>query len=280
MFGRPDHPIINCGEGMKGMEERCTALLLAAGSGKRMGTKIRKQYLELGGEPLFLHSVRAMDESPVITDIILMTPAGDGNYCRHLIEKAGLAEKLRGVFDGGSERYFSVAKGLEAISWPCRYVFIHDCARPFIDQDTIRRLYECVRAGQPCVAGMPSKDTIRITDEEGLEESTPDRSRTWIVQTPQVFPIDTIREAHRRLIDEADTLIRKGIRVTDDAMVARMMTGCRVRMIEATYRNIKVTTPEDIPVAEALLMDRRQAGPESPLKRSGEISTTGLENCR
>lgn len=235
------------------MGERCTALLLAAGSGKRMRTKIRKQYLELGGEPLFLHSVRAMDVSGIITDIILMTPEGDGDYCRKLIEKAGLAGKLRGVFDGGSERYYSVARGLEAIGWPCSYVFIHDCARPFLDQGTIRRLYECVRMGQPCAAGMPSKDTIRITDAKGFEESTPDRSSTWIVQTPQVFPLTMIREAHRRLVDEADDLERRGIRITDDAMVARLMSGCRVRMIEASYRNIKVTTPEDLPVAEALL---------------------------
>lgn len=235
------------------MGDRCTALLLAAGSGKRMGSKIRKQYLKLGGEPLFLHSVRAMDKSPVITDLILMTPPGDGDYCRGLIKEAGLDSKLRAVSDGGSERYLSVAGGLEKISWPCDYVFIHDCARPFIDQETIRRLYDCVRTGQACVAGMPSKDTIRITDEEGIDESTPDRSRTWIVQTPQVFPFSLIREAHRRLIGREDESAGKGVKITDDAMVARTMTGCRVRMIEASYRNIKVTTPEDLPVAEALL---------------------------
>lgn len=245
------------------MEDRCTALLLAAGSGKRMGSKIRKQYLELGGEPLFLHSVRAMEESPVITDVLLMTPQGDGDYCRGLICRTGLEGKLRGVFDGGSERCFSVARGLEAISWPCDYVFIHDCARPFVDPATIRRLYDCVKEGQPCAAGMPSKDTIRITDDEGVEELTPDRSRTWIVQTPQAFPFPMIREAHRRLVSCAADLEKKGIRITDDAMVAHSMTGCRVRMIRGSYRNIKVTTPEDLPVAEALLRSEKRIAAET-----------------
>lgn len=241
------------------MGDRCTAILLAAGSGKRMGAKVRKQYLELGGEPLFLHSVRAMDRSDVITEIILMVPAGDEPFCGKAIASRDLGRKLRKIAPGGSERYGSVANALEAIDWPCDYVFIHDCARPFIDTATIRRLYECVRAGQPCAAGMPSKDTIRITDGDGIDVSTPDRANTWAVQTPQVFPFVLIRDAHRKLMARLSDLERRGVRVTDDAMVAREMTGCRVKMVEASYRNIKVTTPEDLPVAEALL----RAAPEN-----------------
>lgn len=234
---------------------RCTALMLAAGSGSRMKAGVRKQYLELGGMPLFLHSVRTMNACGIITDLVLVVPEGDEAYCRDLAKQHGADGKLRAICDGGAERFLSAAKGLEAVTWPCDYVFIHDCARPFLDEETIRRLFDAVQKERACVAGMRSKDTVRITDADGYGEMTPDRSNVWVVQTPQVFEYDLIREANRRLLRNVETAGGKKVRVTDDAMVVESMMHCRIRMVESSYRNIKVTTPEDLPLAEALLRD-------------------------
>ena len=234
-------------------EDRCTALLLAAGKGLRVGGDIRKQYLEVAGAPLFTYSVRAMQESPLITDIVLLVPDGDEEKCREILAARNLMEKVRRITPGGDERYHTVCLGLEAVDWACDYVFIHDCARPFLDQATICRLYEAVREVGACVAGMPSKDTVKLTDGDGYVAGTPNRGNVWIVQTPQVFAFDLIREAHRRLMSRLDELLEKGISITDDAMVAEQMMHSKIRLVEASYRNIKVTTPEDLVVAEAFL---------------------------
>jgi 2-C-methyl-D-erythritol 4-phosphate cytidylyltransferase len=218
-----------------------------------MGASVKKQYLQIGGEPILVHSVRALESSPLITEIVLVIPKEDRAVCTDILRNAGLGKKLRAMVEGGRERYHSTAKGLEAIEWPCDYVFIHDAARPFLDEASIRRLYAAVREGGAAVAGMPSKDTVRITDSSSTAVQTPDRSSVWIVQTPQVFPYELILEAHRRLLKEAESLKEKGIHITDDAMVAEQMMGAKIKMVEGSYRNIKVTTPEDLPLAEAML---------------------------
>lgn len=232
---------------------KCTAVMLAAGMGLRMGGEIRKQYLMLGGMPMFLHSIRTMQESPIITDIVVMVHKDDVDVVRGLLDQYGCAEKLRRVVVGGKERVHSVAKGLEAIDWPCDYVFIHDCARPFLDQPTLERLFDTVQRTRACVAGVPSKDTVKIVDQNCDVETTPNRAGVWIVQTPQVFELDLIRNAHRKALAQEDYLSSQGIILTDDAMVAELSGECHVRMVMATYRNIKITTPEDLVIGDAFL---------------------------
>jgi 2-C-methyl-D-erythritol 4-phosphate cytidylyltransferase len=232
---------------------KCTAVMLAAGFGRRMGTDIKKQYLMLGGMPMFLHSIRTMQESRYITDIIVMVHKDDVEVVRELLEEYGLTEKLRRIAPGGKERVHSVALGLEAVDWPCDYVFIHDCARPFLDQETLFRLFETVQKTSACCAGVPSKDTVKIVDENCDVSKTPNRANVWIVQTPQVFSLDLIRNAHRKALAEEDYLLSQGIILTDDAMVAELAGNCKVRMVMADYRNIKITTPEDLIIGEAFL---------------------------
>ena len=135
---------------------KCTAVMLAAGVGRRMGTDVRKQYLMLGDMPVFLHSIRTMQESECITDIIVMSHKDDVAIVRELLEEYRLTKKLRKIEVGGKERVNSVANGLEAIDWPCDYVFIHDCARPFLDQETLFRLFETVQKTNACCAGVPA----------------------------------------------------------------------------------------------------------------------------
>ena len=234
-------------------DTKCTAVMLAAGMGQRMGGEIKKQFLMLGGMPIFLHSIRTMQESPIITDIVVVVHKDDVDVVRGLLDQYGCAEKVRRVAVGGKERVHSVARGLESIDWPCDYVFIHDCARPFLDQPTLGRLFDTVQITKACVAGMPSKDTVKIVDENCDVETTPNRASVWIVQTPQVFELDLIRNAYRKALAQEDCLASRGITLTDDAMVVELSGECRVRMVMATYRNIKITTPEDLVIGDAFL---------------------------
>ena len=242
-----------------------TAVLLAAGQGSRMGTEIRKQYLELGGEPLLARPLRTFLKSSVITDIVLVIPKGDEKFIRETIIPAALnntsgapdmpgAEgKIRAIIPGGKERYDSVWRGLQAIDWPCDYVFIHDGARPFIQEDALARLLEAVKEQGTAVAAMPSKDTVKIADKDGFVTDTPDRSSVWIVQTPQVFDKMLITGAYEEMMQKLPELNARGIRITDDAMAVELMTGRKVKLVPASYSNIKVTTPDDIAAAGALL---------------------------
>lgn len=238
---------------MENSKVKCTAVMLAAGMGLRMGGDVRKQYLMLDNMPMFLHSIRTMQENEHITDIIVMAHKDDVEIVRGLLEEYGYTKKLRKIAVGGKERVHSVAIGLETIDWPCDYVFIHDCARPFLDQETLERLYQTVKNTGACVAGMPAKDTVKIVDEHCDVEKTPNRASVWIVQTPQVFSLDLIRSAHRKVLAQEDYLQSQGIALTDDAMVAEFAGGCRIRMVMASYRNIKITTPEDLVIGEAFL---------------------------
>ncbi|HJC33026.1 2-C-methyl-D-erythritol 4-phosphate cytidylyltransferase [Mediterraneibacter glycyrrhizinilyticus] len=226
-------------------KEYCTAIVLAAGSGKRMGTKVHKQYLLMGGKPVLYYSLRAFEDSKRIDEIILVCGAGEEDYCRkEIVEKYGIS-KARKIIPGGAERYDSVWNGLKETKEG--YVYIHDGARPFVDEEIIERAYECVSEHHACVAGMPSKDTVKIADSGNIVTATPDRSSVWIVQTPQVFDTELIRKAYALLMEKDE------ISVTDDAMVAEQMLGASVRLFYGSYENIKITTPEDLEIAEVFL---------------------------
>lgn len=223
--------------------------MLAAGSGKRMGTKVHKQYLLMGGKPVLYYSLKAFEDSELIDEIILVTGGGEEEYCRkEIIDQYGLS-KVKRIVSGGAERYDSVWNGLRETKEE-GFVFIHDGARPFVDEEIIRRGYECVSADHACVAGMPAKDTVKIVDDNGFVEDTPDRSRVWIVQTPQVFETALVKEAYRLLMEKGHPV------VTDDAMVVEQMLHFPIRLFHGSYENIKITTPEDLGTAEGFLKNR------------------------
>ena len=241
----------------KGKNTRNTVILLAAGRGRRMGRGVRKQYRKLCGVPLLAYSLKTFAASPLIHDIVMVIPEGDQDFIeREVLPFApGAQDKIRAWCIGGEERYGSVYNGLGAISWPCDYVYIHDGARPFIDEDTLERIAQTLPENGTAVAGVPSKDTVKIVDEEDMVSSTPNRSRVWIVQTPQAFSYQLIGEAYMRMFEQLPALEEEGVNITDDAMVVEHMMGTKVRMVTASYRNIKVTTPEDITVAEAFIQE-------------------------
>ena len=232
-------------------ECRNTAIVLAAGQGKRMHSKIQKQFMELDGMPVLCYSLRCFQESPLIRDVILVTGEEYVFWCKEeIVEKYGFT-KVSAVVSGGKERYDSVYEGLRACK-DTEYVLIHDGARPLVTEEIISRAAQAAVSDEACVVGMPVKDTIKVADAGGFAESTPDRSRLWQVQTPQAFSYPLVRSAYDRLM--ADETQQKGI--TDDAMVVEHLSGTKVRLVEGSYENLKVTTPEDLVLAEALLKKR------------------------
>ena len=228
------------------MSERNTAIVLAAGQGKRMHSKVQKQFLEIQGYPVLYYSLRCFQESPLIQDIILVTGEESISYCKEEIVKKYGFTKVSAVIPGGKERYDSVYAGLCECR-DCEYVLIHDGARPFVTEEILKRGLQKVKETGACVIGMPSKDTVKLSDEEGYVKETPNRKCVWTIQTPQIFLYSLIREAH-------DSIRQKDMsKITDDAMVVEQEKGTKIRLVEGSYQNIKITTPEDLDVAETFL---------------------------
>lgn len=226
---------------------RIGAIVLAAGSGTRMQADVPKQYMEIKGKPLIYYALRAFEDSPV-DEVVLVTGKEDIAYCKdEIIDRYGF-HKVGAVVAGGKERYNSVYAGLCAAEG-LDYVLIHDGARPCIEPSQIEKLLEEVKHDKACVAAVRVKDTIKIADAEGFVKETPKRSCLWQVQTPQAFEYTLIREAYNRLFAMEHT----NLEVTDDAMVVEQMLGKRIRLVENSYKNIKVTTPDDKIIAEAFL---------------------------
>ena len=181
--------------------------------------------------------------------MIVVTGKESIDFCKkEIVELYGFT-KVKAVIPGGKERYDSVYAGLCACEGT-DYVFIHDGARPFVTEDMLQRLKSAVTEYGACTAGMPSKDTVKIADEKGLVAKTPKRSHVWMIQTPQVFSFALILEAHNRA--------RQGSmeEITDDAMVIETCTDRKIKLVEGSYENIKITTPEDLLIAERILTEK------------------------
>lgn len=224
-------------------KKKCTAIVLAAGRGKRMGTKVQKQYLEIDGKPILYYALNVFEQSTIIDEIILVVGDNQEEYCQNeIVTKYGI-HKVKKIVRGGQERYHSVWNGLQEVK-DDGYVFIHDGARPFINEEILNRAYKDVQACKACVVGMPVKDTIKLVDSVGFVAETPERSLVWMIQTPQVFESSLVKRAYTML------MMQESIQVTDDAMVVEQMLGHKVKLTPGSYENIKITTPEDLNIAE------------------------------
>ena len=225
--------------------EKVAAVVLAAGRGARMESNIHKQYMPLLGKPMIYYSLLAFQESRA-DEIILVTGAGEEEYCRKEIVEAYGFSKVTRIVTGGKERYHSVYEGLKSLKEECDYVLIHDGARPFITEEMIINVIESVKKYGACAVGMPVKDTIKMVNEEDFCVHTPERAKVWAMQTPQAFEYKIIKSAY-------DKLMQKEIMVTDDAMVVEQFMNIPVKLIKGTYENIKITTQEDWKIAEVLM---------------------------
>lgn len=229
--------------------KKYAAIVLSAGSGSRMKSDIPKQYLPLIEKPVIYYSLMAFQNSPV-DEIILVSGANDIEYCRkEIVERYGLS-KVTKIVAGGRERYDSVYEGLCATD--AEYVLIHDGARPVLTSDLIDRMIQGVETTGACIAAMPVKDTIKLSDEHKQVASTPDRKHLWMVQTPQCFARTLLEESYEILKckQKAGENVPD---ITDDAMIVEYATGKKITLVEGAYTNLKITTPEDLAVAEIFL---------------------------
>lgn len=234
--------------------ERVVAVVPAAGLGTRFGSERNKPLFELLGKPLLIWTLEALQGVEEIAEIIPVLKGEDISPGAALIERYGIT-KVKRIIPGGKERQDSVYNGLKALDGKASVVVIHDGARPLADGALIGRTIAGLEDFDGVVAAVPVKDTIKegrlrryedgTEGEEIVVRRTLDRSVLWAVQTPQTFRVDKIRHAHEKA--RAD-----GYYATDDAALVEK-SGGTIRVVEGSYRNIKVTTPEDAIVAEALL---------------------------
>ena len=237
-------------------KKSCPAIVLAAGQGKRMGSSVHKQFLELKGHPVLYYSLQAFQDSPLVERMILVTGETEISYVKEEIVEKYQFDKVTDVIAGGAERYASVWNGLQTLERKLTeeekdgFVFIHDGVRPFIHEEILRRAYDAVEEHHACVVGMPSKDTVKIADAEGFVRTTPARSLVWNIQTPQVFDFRLAHQAYAELEKSGRT------DATDDAMIVEAFTDTKVKLVEGSYENIKITTPEDLEIAETFLRRR------------------------
>jgi 2-C-methyl-D-erythritol 4-phosphate cytidylyltransferase len=218
-------------------------IVVAAGTGTRMGTPESKQYLMLSGKPILVHTLERFQAMDIVDTIVLVVGAGDIARCRDYIVHNGLS-KVSAVLAGGAERQASVYNGIQAMPQSIEWVAVHDGVRPFIGEARVRSCIAEARITGAAVLAVPVKDTIKVADKSGVIQSTPDRRSLWAIQTPQAFRLDLLREAHEQAIRDAYT-------GTDDSVLVERL-GIHVRITEGTYTNIKITTPEDLLWAETI----------------------------
>lgn len=230
------------------MKPICTAVIVAAGKGKRMGTEISKQFLPLGGKEILAHTVEKFEKAEKIRDIILVTGEDSLQDVQEMAQEYGW-EKIRSVVAGGKERQDSVWNGLQEVSEDTEIVLIHDGVRPFVTEDILNGSIETALEMGGCVAGVPAKDTIKVCNRENIAVATPDRSTLWQIQTPQTFRRERIIKAYEQA--KADGFVG-----TDDASLAEH-SGYPVKVIMGSYRNIKITTKEDLLIGEAFLKEEQ-----------------------
>lgn len=225
------------------MGKNC-AVIVAAGKGTRMKTKVNKQFLNLKDKPLLYYTLKTFCDNEYIDDIVVVLAKDEIEYCKkNIILKYGL-NKIKVVVEGGNTRQESVINGLEAIE-DCDIVLIHDGARPFVDKSIIEDGIKYAELYGACACGVKPKDTIKIKSDNGFSVQTPDRDTLFCVQTPQCFRYNIILECHKKANLEK-------VEATDDTMIVEKYN-YKVYLYEGSYINIKITTPEDLVIGEKIL---------------------------
>lgn len=228
------------------------AIVPAAGVGRRMGASINKQYLLLAGKPILAHTLEFLQNARFIDEIYPVVPADEIDYCRtHVVEKFAI-EKVKEIVAGGAQRQNSVLNALRAIRAAADdIVLIHDGVRPFVPLAALQRSIELACEHDGALLAVPAKDTIKVV-KDAFAVATPPRETLWLAQTPQTFRYGIIRAAHE--LAEAE-----GFTGTDDASLLERLVK-KVHVVIGDYRNIKITTPEDLILAEALLLAGKREG--------------------
>ena len=235
----------------KSVKIKITAIVPSAGKGTRFKSKERKPFANLKGKPILSHALKAFQSSPLIEDIILVIDEPFRKVAERLVKRYGIT-KVRHIVEGGKTRSDSVRKGLRWVNKDASFILIHDGVRPFVSKEVIKKTIAAAIKFGASVSAVPVKATIKIAGRDDLVKYTPDRKKLWEVQTPQVFKKNLIEKAYRRVKGQGAR--GKGC-FTDDAAVLENI-GAKVKIVRGDYSNIKITTAEDIKIAEALLGKR------------------------
>lgn len=220
---------------------RATCIVPSAGKGKRLSSKENKPFISLKGKPLLLYTLKALEKCKVINEIIVVVSPDKIKTCKKLIKKYGIS-KVSVVVAGGRKRFNSVKNGLKKIK-EADFILIHDGVRPFIEESTIKKVLRAARRYGAALCATPLKQTLKIINKNSFIKNTPKRSTLWEAQTPQAFKKDLILKAYKNATSHD---------ATDDSSLVEKM-GRKVKIIKGSYRNIKITTPEDLALAEILL---------------------------
>lgn len=223
------------------------ALVVAAGRGTRMGSLEGKQFLSLSGRPLLSYTLQAFDKASVIDKVVVVINSAEIKHCRQMIKSYHIS-KVDQLVAGGKERQDSVYNGLQKIKISRGEIVVHDGARPLVTPSLIEKAVKACRPGLGVVVAVPVVDTIKAAGD-GEVARTLNREQLWAIQTPQVFPSEMLLKAHQQAK-------RDGFYGTDDAVLVERL-GFRVRIVKGSYENIKVTTPLDLTIAEAILAKRQ-----------------------
>lgn len=222
-----------------------SVIVAAAGMSNRMGSKINKQFINIDNDPILVHTLNKFEQSNYIDEIILIAKEEEVEYCRkEIVRKYGF-KKIKKIIKGGKERQDSIYNGILALDERSDIVLTHDGARPFVRKQNIEDGIKGVLEYDACVIGVPVKDTIKVVDDDKSVHHTPKRSMLWAAQTPQCFWRSILQKGYEYAINE-------GIVGTDDSSIVEK-AGYDVKMIMGNYDNIKITTPEDLIIAESLL---------------------------
>ena len=237
---------------MNGNKPTFTAIIMAAGSGTRMRSETRKQFMEINGMPIVAYSIKAFQDNDNIDSIVVVVPSGSIDDTLAMCIRLGFS-KVKSIVEGSDKRFKSVYNGLLSVPEGTDYVLIHDGVRPMIDQALIDRCCKYVVMTRACVAAVPVTDTIKRANSQGFAAETLDRATLWSIQTPQSFSYPLLLDAYKSLNKTIEDYGTDESKITDDAVIVENMTDCHVRIIEGDPKNIKITTPNDLIVAKAYL---------------------------
>jgi len=225
-----------------------TAIIVAAGQGRRLAGDQRKQYLTLAGLPILTRTLMVFTRCDAVDEIILVVPEDDIDFCREtILEPEGLTRKVA-LIPGGERRQDSVFNGLKNVDPDCRVVIVHDGVRPFVQKKHITTCIDGARQFGACIMGVPAYETLKQVDPSDQIIRTLKRDGVWLAQTPQAFRHELIRKAHDRARAE-------GYCATDDASLVERLGGT-VKIVKGSRRNIKITVKEDLDLALFLLQEK------------------------
>ena len=227
------------------------AVVPAAGTGSRMGTAVKKQFMELEGVPILARTVTVLDACSMIDGLVVVTAAEDMAQCQELLRQKYRYHTPLHILPGGATRQESVYLGLKALPSDCAFVLIHDGARPLVDPTIVETSVQTAAAWGGCVVDVPAKDTIKVADDNGFVKETPPRQRLWNVQTPQTFRYADILHAYEQAMAVMD------LTHTDDSSIAERYGSIQIKLLQGSYSNIKITTPEDLSLAEQILRSQQ-----------------------